>query len=30
MTNGSLPKVIENLGPLPTQHVSVDAPNKDI
>ena len=31
MTNGSLPKVIENLDPLPTQlYVSVDAPNKEI
>ena len=31
VTNGSLPKVIENLDPLPTQlYVSVDAPNKEI
>ena len=31
VTNGSLPKVIEKLDPLPTQlYVSVDAPNKDI
>ena len=31
MTNGSLPKVIENLDTLPTQlYVSVDAPNKEI
>ena len=31
VTNGSLPKVIENLDPLPTQlYVSVDAPNKEV
>ena len=31
VTNGSLPKVIEELDPLPTQlYVSVDAPNKEI
>ena len=31
VTNGSLPKVIEQLDPLPTQlYVSVDAPNKEI
>jgi len=31
VTNGSLPKVIEKLDPLPTQlYVSVDAPNKEI
>ena len=31
VTNGSLPKVIENLDTLPTQlYVSVDAPNKEI
>ena len=32
VTNGSLPKVIENLRtPLPTQlYVSVDAPNKEV
>ena len=31
VTNGSLPKVIENLDPLPTQlYVSVDAPNKEL
>ena len=31
VTNGSLPKVIENLDPLPTQlYISVDAPNKEI
>jgi len=31
VTNGSLPKVIERLDPLPTQlYVSVDAPNKEI
>ena len=30
VTNGSLPKVIEKLDPLPTQlYVSVDAPNKN-
>ncbi len=29
VTNGSLPKVIENLDPLPTQlYISVDAPNE--
>ncbi|MAK40674.1 MAG: 4-demethylwyosine synthase TYW1 [Euryarchaeota archaeon] len=31
VTNGSLPKVIEKLDPLPTQlYVSVDAPNKKL
>ena len=31
VTNGSLPKVIENLDTLPTQlYVSVDAPNKEV
>ena len=31
VTNGSLPRVIERLDPLPTQlYVSVDAPNKEI
>ena len=31
VTNGSLPKVIENLDTLPTQlYISVDAPNKEI
>jgi len=31
VTNGSLPKVIEELDPLPTQlYVSVDAPNEEI
>lgn len=31
VTNGTLPDVLENLDPLPTQlYVSVDAPNKEI
>ena len=31
VTNGTLPKVIENLDTLPTQlYVSVDAPNKEV
>ena len=31
VTNGTFPKVLERLDPLPTQlYVSVDAPNKEI
>ena len=30
VTNGTLPKVLENLDTLPTQLVSVDAPNKQV
>jgi len=31
VTNGSLPKVLEKLDPLPTQlYISVDAPNKEL
>ncbi len=31
VTNGSLPRVLENLDPLPTQlYISVDAPNKEL